>query len=160
MTAVAHHPHRVARAITVVRRELGDVAEAPVWSMDAAETTTTLGEVQSAKAQLAELEARLLSHADRIQVAAQSRASSTATWHAVATTTRRREAHRVAGLAAVLDTHELTRAALAEGRVHVEQAEVILRALTELPRDLDPDLATQAEEHLLALAEHHDAKAL
>ena len=63
-------------------------------------------------------------------------------------------------LAEGLEDHDLTRAALAEGRVHVEQAEAILRALADLPADLDPDLVDQAERHLLELAADHDAKAL
>ena len=41
-----------------------------------------------------------------------------------------------------------------------EQAEVILRALDELPDSLDPALVTEAEQHLLDLARDHDAKAL
>jgi hypothetical protein len=44
--------------------------------------------------------------------------------------------------------------------VNAEQAQVILRALTDLPADLDPDLATRAEAHLLELALDHDAQAL
>ena len=44
--------------------------------------------------------------------------------------------------------------------MHVEQAEVILNALADLPDDLDPDLADQAEAHLLEQAQHFDAKAL
>ena len=63
-------------------------------------------------------------------------------------------------LATGLQSHDPTRAALAEGRVHVEQAEAILRALTELPDDLDPDITLKAEQHLLELAADHDAKAL
>ena len=46
-------------------------------------------------------------------------------------------------LATGLESHDPTRAALAEGRIHVEQAEAILRALTELPDDLDPEVARQ-----------------
>ena len=63
-------------------------------------------------------------------------------------------------LATGLESHDPTRAALAGGRVHVEQAEAILRALTELPDDLDPDVTRKAEQHLLELAADHDAKAL
>ena len=44
--------------------------------------------------------------------------------------------------------------------MHIEQAEVILRALDDLPDDLDPDLVEEAEAHLLAEAEHFDARAL
>ncbi len=44
--------------------------------------------------------------------------------------------------------------------MHVEQAEAVLRALDDLPADLDPDLVQDAEAHLLAEAEHFDARAL
>src|SRR4051794_36588361 len=156
MTAIAQHPHRVTRALAAARRELRSVAEVPVWSMDADETTTAIADVTRAEAQLAELKARLLVHAEQTNLAAQTGANSTATWHAVATTTSRREAHRAVRRAAGLDTHDLTRAALAAGRVHVEQAETILRSLGELPDDLDPDIRVQAEQQLLELAERHD----
>ena len=63
-------------------------------------------------------------------------------------------------MAAGLESHDQTRDALAEGRVHVEQAEAVLRALDDLPDDLDPDLVQDAEAHLLAEAEHFDARAL
>jgi hypothetical protein len=126
MTAIANHPHRVTSAIAAVRSELSSVAEVRVWSMDATETTDALAEVRSAKAQLAELQARLLCHADRTDVAAESGATSTATWHAAATQTTRPQAHRLMRTATGLDTHEPTRVALAAGRLHLEQAEVIL----------------------------------
>ena len=90
----------------------------------------------------------------------QSGATSTATWLAHHTKTTPAAAHRTTRLAAGLETHDQTREALAEGRVHVEQAEVILRALDDLPADLDPDLVQEAEAHLLAEAEHFDARAL
>jgi hypothetical protein len=63
-------------------------------------------------------------------------------------------------LATGLEWHEATRTALAEGRLHAEQAQVILDGLAELPDDLDPDLVQQAEEHLIGLAGEFDAKAL
>ena len=44
--------------------------------------------------------------------------------------------------------------------MHVEQAEAVLRALDDLPDDLDPSLVQDAEAHLLAEAEHFDARAL
>ena len=88
MTAIANHPHRVTSAIAAVRSELASATGVPVWSFDATETTTALAEIGSAKAQLAELQARLLVHADRIDIAGDTAAASTAKWHAVATTTR------------------------------------------------------------------------
>ena len=160
MTAIAHHPHRVTRAIAGVRTDLVSVVDVPLWSMDAGETTSTLSEIQSAKAQLAELEARLLCHAKTVDVAGQTGATSTANWLAHHSTMTRPAAHRVMLLAAALESHEPTRTALAAGTVHVEQAEVITRAVDELPDGLDPDLIDRAERHLLAEAQHHDAKTL
>jgi hypothetical protein len=160
MPAIAHQPHPVTRALAGVRDQLSAVARAPVWSMDATETTTAIAEVQAAEAQLTELKARLLSHVDRNDIAGNTGATSIANWYAHRTRTTRPAAHRAMRLANGLETHDLTRTALAEGRIHVEQAEAILRALTELPDDLDPDVLEKAEQHLLALAADHDAEAL
>ncbi len=160
MTAIAHHPHRVTRAMAGVRDQLGAVAGVPLWSMDAAETTTAISEVQAAKAQLAELEARLVAQAEALDIPGRSGATSTATWLAHHIHTTPGAAHRTVRLAAGLGSHDQTRDALAEGRVHVEQAEAVLRALDDLPADLDPSLVQDAEAHLLAEAEHFDARAL
>ena len=140
MTAIANHPHRVTSAIADARARLAAVTEVPVWSMDAAETTASLDQLAALAAQVAELQARVLAHGDRTDIAAESGATSTANWHAHRTRTTRPQAHRTMRLAAGLEQRDLTRAALACGAVHVEQAEVILRALAELPDDLDPEL--------------------
>jgi hypothetical protein len=124
------------------------------------ETTDTLTELASVKAQVAELEARVLAHARAVDAAGQSGASSTANWLSHRTTTTPRAAHRTMRLATALESREPTRTALAEGRVHVEQAEAILRAITDLPDGLDPDLVAKAEEHLIEQARMFDATAL
>ena len=160
MTAIAHHPHRVTSAIADARARLTSVTDVPVWSMDADQTTAAISEVQAVEAQLAEVKARLLSHATRIDIPAATATSSTANWHAVTTRSTRAAAHRSMRLAAGLEQHDATRAALADGALHAEQAEVILRALEQLPDDLDPDLTAQAEQELLDHAQHFDAKAL
>jgi hypothetical protein len=51
-------------------------------------------------------------------------------------------------------------AAVSAGQVNVEQARVIVRALDELPSDLDPELALKAEAHLVAEAAFFDPKRL
>ncbi len=160
MTAIAHHPHRVTRAIAGVRTDLASVADVPLWSMDAAEATATIDEVLAAESQLAELKARLLAHAGQIDVPGQTGATSTANWLAHRATLTKTQAHRTMRLAEGLESHQPTRAALAEGKVHVEQAEVITRAVDQLPDGLDPDLLADAERHLLSEAAHHDAKTL
>ena len=160
MTALAHHPHPVTRAVTGVREQLSGVAGMPLWSMGAEETTTTMAEVQAAKAQLAALESALLTHARQTDLPGHTAATSTADWHAATTRTTKPVAHRTMRLAAGLASHDLTRAALAEGRVHVEQAEVILKALSDLPDDLDTDVVEKAERQLLDYADQFDAKTL
>ena len=108
MSAIAHRPHRVTSAITDARASLSSVAEVAVWSMDAAETTTAIAEVTKAESQLAELEARLLAHADRADLRGENGSTSTANWHAVATTTTRAAAHRagqVVALEGLRDPH-------------------------------------------------------
>ncbi len=52
----------------------------------------------------------------------------------------------------------MTREALGRGDVHVEQASVITHAVDQLPEDTA--VREQCEKHLIALAEHHDAKEL
>src|SRR5689334_13064976 len=59
---------------------LDELADAVVWTMDAAETAETIVELRRARARLAAAEARLLAHADRLDVAAASGATSTAAW--------------------------------------------------------------------------------
>ena len=80
MTAIAHQPHPVTRVLAGVRDQLSAAAGGPVWSMNASDTTTAIAEVQAAEAQLAELKARLLTHADRIELAGNTGATSTANW--------------------------------------------------------------------------------
>ena len=63
-------------------------------------------------------------------------------------------------LAKALEDRELTRRALAEARVNLEQAQVIVRALDDLPDGLDPELVVKAEAHLIEQAADFDAKAL
>ena len=65
--------------------------------MDAAETTAVIEDVLRAEAQLAELKSRLLTHAETVDVAGQTGATSTANWLAHHTHTTRRAAHRTSG---------------------------------------------------------------
>ena len=160
MTALAHPTHPVTRAVGGARAQLAEVTGTPLWSMGAEETEATIGEVNALAAQVAELQARLLTHASEVDLPGASAASSVANWHAATTRTIKSTAHRAARLAAGLDAHDLTRTALAEGRVHVEQAEAILRALADLPAGLDPGLIERAERRLLEDADQFDARAL
>ena len=145
MSTAAEPTHRVARAVARVRADLAEVTDTALWSMDPAETSATIAAVYAAEAQLAELKTRLLLRAEQADLPAQIGATSVANWVGQHTQLTRRESHRQLRLAHALDQHQPTRTALAGGRIHVEQAEVILRAVAELPDGLDPALVEQAE---------------
>ncbi len=94
--------------------------------------------LSGATSQLAELEARLLTHATTVEAYSDRGATSVA--HGLAHTTRvtRREAHGKTRLAAGLEAHPLTRQALARGEVRAEQAAVICRAVDDLATEWPP----------------------
>ncbi len=112
----------------------------------------------------------MLAQAETRDVAAEVGATSTANWLAHETKLTRKEAHRRVRLARDLEEFPTTSAALAAGEVVAEQVHEICHAVARLDkipadlvadRDLDlPALKTHAEQHLLAEAEHHDAKEL
>ena len=158
MTAQTHPRHHVSRAVAQLEATLDEVADASLWSMDTAETAEVLVRLTRAGARLAELEARLASHAGTVGVPEQVGATSVAIWWAHETRMTRGEAHRKTKLAAGLtDRHTPVRDALAAGDLLVDQARVIIRAVEDLPDQLDPDLAMEAERHLVGQAAHFDA---
>ncbi len=159
--------HRIERAVADADEALAAVTEQPVWALDAAGTREALTALARLESRAAELQARLAGHADTVEAYAASGAVSTPAWLAHATRMTRRDAHATARLARALEAHPLTRQALAAGGIRADQAAAICRAVDELPdpEDLhrgctDPELRERAEKHLLAEAEHHDAKAL
>ncbi|WP_243057081.1 HNH endonuclease signature motif containing protein [Nocardioides sp. SR21] len=143
-----------------VQSELDAVADASVWSMDAAETADTLVALTRVEAKLAELKARVAAHADDLRVGQEVGASSAASWLAHTTRTTRPAAAGTVRLGHALEEHPQTRDALAHGEVLLEQARVIVHAVDQLPDDIDRALVAKAEAQLVAEAAHHDAKAL
>ncbi|WP_127480202.1 HNH endonuclease signature motif containing protein [Nocardioides pantholopis] len=155
--------HPVARAVACVHEALDGVVDAPVWSLDAAEAGAALLDLTAEIARLHELRLRVAAQAQAVDVGAAVGATSTANWWAHEARLTRLEAHRLMRLARALDTprHDPVREALAAGRVHLDQAQVVVDAVDELPADLvDEDTRLRAEEFLLGQARHHDAIAL
>jgi hypothetical protein len=113
---------------------------------------------------LAELDLRVLAAADRNQVGADSGATSTVAWLAHQTHQTRPHCSAAARLAEELDgSYVATRAALAAGRINLDQAAVIVKAVEVLTcehEDLPADIQPRAEAHLLDLAETFDAAEL
>ncbi|WP_122818956.1 HNH endonuclease signature motif containing protein [Nocardioides pantholopis] len=155
--------HPVARAVAYVQEALDGVAEAPVWSLDAAEAGAALLDLTSEIARLHELRLRVAAQAHTVETGAAVGATSTANWWAHEARLTRPEAHRLMRLARALDTprHDPVRDALAAGRVNLDQAQVIVDAVEDLPAEyVDEDARVRAEEFLLGQARHHDAIAL
>ena len=154
--------HPISRAVSRFSDELKTLRDQPVWSMDQAETRDTMVEITFAEAQLAELKARVTAHGQASEVEADSGATSTANWLAHATRQTRPGAHRAARFATALATevHEPVRIALADGRLLVDQAEVIIAAIDALPAELEPEIVADAQCRLIGYAAVHDAKAL
>lgn len=155
--------HPLVALLEELSTALEERADAPAWTLTAAELRTLLPALDRLKRRLDAVELRALRDADRRQVGDATGASSTAAWWAQATRRTRPAAHRQVALADRLDddTHLPAATALAAGTVSVEQARVIVESVEALPAELTtPALRADAEEHLVALAEHHDPREL
>lgn len=137
------------------------VASTPAWSMSPSEQRQTLVELDRLASRLDELRMRILAAADRAEVGAEAGASSTASWLAHVTRQVRPKASSELRLALALDERfEVTRRALADGALNVDQARVIVAAVDDLPADVDPTWRDLAEAHLVDQASHVDARTL
>jgi len=162
MSSAPLHPGRGASGHPLVRFAdalealLDDAASGNAWSMSTVELEAVLPRLTRAKSRLAEVELRVLREADRHSVGDDVGATNTPAWWAHATGQRIPAAHAAVDLAKRLDDsrHEATRSALAAGRVQPEQAAVVLDAVAALPVELlSPELLTDAETHLVGLAD-------
>ncbi len=106
------------------------------------------------------MKARVAAHADDLHVGQDVGASSAANWLAHTTKLTRPAAHGTVKIGHDLETHPLTRDALAAGDVCLDQARTIIRWVEALPDEIDADLRVKAEAHLLEQAMDHDARAL
>jgi hypothetical protein len=123
--------------------------------LSAAEQRQVLLELSQRKTRLEALELKVLAAADRNDVAAESGATSTGAWLAHETLADRPEVVGRVKLARALDDdHLLTQQGLAAGDYSTEHARVIVRALADLPGELEPDLVARAEKTLVEEAAH------
>ncbi|MDQ6934580.1 MAG: 13E12 repeat family protein [Actinomycetota bacterium] len=154
--------HPVTSAVARIRADLDSVADLGAWSLGSVETAAALQELGRARGQLAELELRLVHHADRVGLHTEVGAADTLAWWANTTRQTKPDAKRRVLLAASLDyDHEPVRDAMAEGRLAEDQAAVIVHAADALPVELvEIEVRREAERQLIELAADHDAKAL
>ncbi|HEY0952178.1 HNH endonuclease signature motif containing protein [Nocardioides sp.] len=160
MTAMTHPRHRVTRALAQVHGLLDEITDASLWSMGTEEAGAALLEATRAATRVAELEARLATHAAAVGVPEAVGATSVANWWAHATRMTHGEAHRKTKLAGALEDHQPVHDALKTGELLPDQATAIIKAVEDLPDHVPADLVQQAEEHLVGEAAYFDAKAL
>jgi hypothetical protein len=136
---------------------------APMWTLSANQLAAGLPELHTLIRQLQAIELAALREADRLQVGDPNGFADTAAWWSVVTRSTKPGARRQVKLAERLDAeeHQPVRAATLAGAVSLDQAEVIIKAIEDLPRDLtDPGLRAKAENHLIEFAEQLDPKQL
>src|SRR6478735_6563000 len=158
------HLHPVVDFAHRLHERLDSVARVPLWSMTEEQQRDALTTLTHAQAQLDALKLRLLAEADRSGATTQTGAGTAADWIAVETRTVRRDARSDLRLAQAIERHDVLSAAMSDGRVSTAQARAIVAALDKLPTTGEFTVSTEqrqeAEAHLVALADHHDAKAL
>ncbi len=149
------------RALSEQVVELAEVLEDRSLSLDAPATREALVAVSEVRARLDSLTLAVAAHADEVKVGADSGATSTGVWWAVATRQNRRTAAGQVKLANALESRwHRVRDALADAAMSAEQARVVVRALDDLPDDLEPGVVASAEQTLVELALVHDPDAL
>ncbi|WP_328530596.1 HNH endonuclease [Nocardioides sp. NBC_00368] len=155
MTTLQQPQHPVLEAVVAITDALDGVRDANPSFMATDQKATTLVEIARAKAQLAELELRVIATAD--DVAAESAARDMAAWLHHHTHQRPETLRADLRLATALDrTYGLVATAMRRGDCNPAQAHVIVNALDELPGDLDPEIRIKAEETLVAYATEFD----
>lgn len=141
---------------------LDALADTDAWTMDLRETGETIVELRQARAKLAAAEAKLLAHADRLDLAQTNNATSTAAWLRSQVPMTPREAKQAVAVGKALDTgcYPATVAGLAAGVVQFEQAREIVAAVDALPDRLYAEERLKGEAHLVDLARNYDARQL
>ena len=125
------------------------------------EKRAVLVELARQRARLEALELGVLAAADRDDVGAETGATSTGAWLSHVTLADRAEAAAKVKLARALDDeYRATAAGLAAGDYSTAHAAVMVKAIADLPADLDPGLVVRAEKTLVEEAHHLTPKQL
>ncbi|WP_367650511.1 DUF222 domain-containing protein [Nocardioides sp. zg-DK7169] len=159
--AVAEHP--VSRCVAEMAASLAAVRDVDAIYLPAAAHRDALVELTRLAGQLEELRMRVIDAAGGPGGLAQDDgARSPASWLASRTLTGYGAARRAELLASAISQRwGRVGEALADGRMRVEQAHVIVKALDDLPSDeVAADVLDRAEAHLVALAETYEPRKL
>jgi hypothetical protein len=151
--------HPILRAIEEIGSALKDVADVDPTFMSTTDKATALQALTEHASRLEGLRLRVIASAQ--DVADGDAVRTVAGWLETRTLTDHGPNHRSLQLARALDRrwHQVG-AALSGGQVNLAQAEVIARALDELPDDVIPETLQDAEAHLIEQAARFGPRAL
>lgn len=153
------HTHPVLACAETIAEALKDVADVDPVFMSTADKQAALLELTRLVDQVTALGLRVMANAEDVAEEAGDR--DVAAWLAHRARRDRAECRRMLRLARALDRNRPAIASgLRDGTVNLGQAQVIDRAVTELPDDLDPAVVSQAEEHLVAEASQFGPRSL
>jgi hypothetical protein len=159
MSVAPTQPHPVLALADALDAALKDVADLDPGFMRTAEKEQALTRLTVLGGRLEELRLRVLASAD--DVAAEHGARDAAAWIAHEARLERGESRRSLRLAeALAGRRGEVATGMREGSVNPAQAAVIVRALEELPDDLDAEVVGQAEARLVAEAERFGPRQL
>jgi len=150
--------HPVLRCASDIEAALDSVASVSATFMSTETKRSTLVSLSRQAHRLQALMLRVLAASD--DVASECGARSPAAWLAHETLLDGAEARRLGRLAEALERYDVLSRALGGGEVNVSQAEVIVRALDELPSDVDLAVRRDAEAALVEHAGSLDPKGL
>ena len=150
--------HPVLAAVAVVDGALRDVAHVDPMFMSVEEKAQALLALSATLDRLDELRMRVLVAAD--DVAAQDGARDAAAWLAHHGRRDAGDCRRSLRLARSLAERETTAAALRQGEINVPQAEVVVRAVDDLPAEIDDAVRSAAEDRLVDEAGRFGPRAL
>jgi hypothetical protein len=144
--------HPVLTSTEVIRAALEDLADVDPTYMRTEEKAEALRALTMLTSQLDALRLRVIAAAE--DVAAERGDKRVADWVARETRCDKRAAHAQQTLAEALDAR-WTRigGGVASGRVHLDQARVVVRSLEALPPEVGRETRRMAEEHLLGLCD-------
>jgi len=153
LTPTDERTHPILSCARQVVEVVKDVAGIQPVFMTTGEKQAALVELARAEARLAELRLRVLAASDDVGEATGAR--DAAAWVSHATQADPQATRAEWHLAKSLERRELVAAGMRDGAVSVAQARVITRGLDDLPKELGPGLAVQAEDTLVGFCDRH-----
>lgn len=153
-----HHTHPVLACAREIHSALADVADLDPTFMPTQDKASALLVLGKAIAAASALHARVLASSD--DVALDHGARDAAGWLAAQEHGDDRAIRRSLELGRSLESAPVVTAALAEGRLDLDKARIILRALDGLPAEVSDDLRDRAETTLVEQALDLSPKAL